>query len=185
MTASPHPTSAATAYQKLIGTWYSDTTMAVQKDNRITVRICGTEEFFENGTSRLRAEVITMISETDENFGIKAAVLVDATNSEKVEGGIRSSTTMAGQSNLNSFITIIGGQKYNWDELPEQYKKQISDMKSGFESSSFGITKGETSEGTIKWIDEGTFVEETPMDDGSSFVATSKRTNRIIDRCPD
>ena len=158
-------------YDKLAGNWYADVTLKIEGD---TVRVCGTERFLANGTSRVEGEIILYYPETSDRLGVVVGVTLNSTNKIELIGDKLIRTTMSVNNELSELYFLQNEQVV---EVTDAIRNQaIVDMKSvvaGIDSVN------QVEQGTISVLTATHFTE---TDDNGTTIE-SVRTDKVVTEC--
>jgi hypothetical protein len=166
----------ASTYDQLHGNWYVDFTKKMEDGS--TMRICGTEKFLANGTSRVQGQAIYYIPQTDKHFGEVIAIDLDSSNKVEIVDDKIIRTTSAVDNKLTEFYFINRGNVVDVSSpvMNKMYMDELASYKSVVASLDM---INQVQESTIVSVSPTHFVE---LEDDDTSTESVKIKN-VITEC--
>lgn len=182
---APTQSWAAPEFKQLVGRWWSDSAF-VTSSEAVIGRICGTDEYFSNGTSQSVGEIKIFMPETEERFGYKAVFAVSETYKEELIDDRLVSTKTGGSVVEGSAEYFESGKKINPEELDVATKAKYDSAKAkiGVMIKSIFDRRPRTIESKLILLNELYLVTESVDEDGEKMIDTYSRTEKNKSQCP-
>ena len=172
-------------YNSFVGRWYGEYSevVATKEGPEITIRVCGTDEYFSNQVMQSKGTLYLKIEETEGRFGFVYETNFVTSHKVELVGNEMIDTMISFLFRNELYFLVENGRRLVPAELTDDAKKAYDSYLEEFGAFKSNFFTGEVDKSTIIMVDPNKFLAISKDDDGTERVFSNIKTDKIITSC--